>query len=31
MAGFAVTFGPQLWRSLRAYWRRKKWQKQNRR
>jgi membrane associated rhomboid family serine protease len=31
MAGFAAAFGPQLWRSLRAYWRRKKWQKRNRR
>lgn len=31
MAGFAVFFGPELWRGVRAWWRRRQWQNRNRR
>lgn len=31
MLGFIVFFGPQLWRSVRAWWRREQWKRQNRR
>lgn len=31
MLGFAVFFGPQLWRSIRAWWRRGQWKRKNRR
>lgn len=31
MLGFVVFFGPQVWRNIRAWWRREQWKRQNRR